>query len=216
MGASRKVRVVRGAVTASAATFVALLAHLTGGGALPGLLGVVVPLVLSLSVCALLAGRRLSPWRLTVSVAISQALFHLLFVLGTPAVVPASTYPGHTGHTVHTVMDTVTDPVTQSVTHTTSHAAGLLHLDATMILWHGLAAITTIIALSQGERALLRLRELTSQLAARARRRLPVAVAPILLPLARPVSWAESQLVATCAPELSPWRRRGPPLAPAV
>ena len=48
-----------------------------------GLLGVVVPLALSLFVSVLLAGRRLSVIRLGVSVIASQTLFHSLFVLGT-------------------------------------------------------------------------------------------------------------------------------------
>ncbi|AZT99469.1 hypothetical protein [Brevibacterium linens] len=44
---------------------------------------VIVPLALSILVCVLLSGRRLSLPRLTVSVVIRQTLFHLLFSLFT-------------------------------------------------------------------------------------------------------------------------------------
>ena len=77
-------RALRGSLAATAATFVALTSHILGGGALPAAMGVIVPLALSSLVCVLLAGRRLSLPRLTVSVGVSQALFHLLFSLFTP------------------------------------------------------------------------------------------------------------------------------------
>jgi hypothetical protein len=63
-------------------TFVALVSHVIAGGTLPGTLGIVVPLVFSILACVLLAGRQLSLLRLSLSVAISQLLFHTLFVLG--------------------------------------------------------------------------------------------------------------------------------------
>lgn len=75
---------VRALSAASAATFTALLSHLAGGGAAPDLLGVILPLLLSLLACSLLAGRRLSLPRLTASVVASQVLFHGAFVLGAP------------------------------------------------------------------------------------------------------------------------------------
>ncbi|WP_152345982.1 hypothetical protein [Brevibacterium sp. CFH 10365] len=77
-------RALRGSLAAAAATFVALTSHILGGGALPTAMGVIVPLALSSLVCVLLAGRRLSLPRLTISVGVSQALFHLLFSLFTP------------------------------------------------------------------------------------------------------------------------------------
>ena len=56
----RHQRSLRGIAAAVFATFVALASHMIGGGALPSAMGVVVPLVLSMLVCVLLAGRRLS------------------------------------------------------------------------------------------------------------------------------------------------------------
>jgi hypothetical protein len=82
---------------ATFSTFVALFSHVLAGGALPGMLGIAVPLVFSTVASVLLAGRRLSLTRLTISVAISQFLFHTLFVLGasggSASVAPMA--PGH-------------------------------------------------------------------------------------------------------------------------
>lgn len=77
-------RALRGTLAAAFATFVALTSHILGGGSFPTAMGVIVPLALSILVCVLLSGRRLSLPRLTVSVGISQTLFHLLFSLFTP------------------------------------------------------------------------------------------------------------------------------------
>lgn len=82
MRASRKLRLLRGVAGASIATFVALASHVWVGGQMPGMLGIAVPWLLSAMVCTLLSGIRLSALRLSVSVLLSQALFHSLFVLG--------------------------------------------------------------------------------------------------------------------------------------
>lgn len=84
-------RALRGTLAAAAATFVALTSHILGGGAFPTAMGIIVPLALSTLVCVLVSGRRLSLPRLTISVGISQTLFHLLFSLFTPV---ASGGPG--------------------------------------------------------------------------------------------------------------------------
>lgn len=81
---SRQLRAVRGSAAAWFATFVALASHVIAGGAWPTIMGLIVPLALSGLVCVLLAGRRLSLWRLSVSVFVSQSLFHLLFTFFTP------------------------------------------------------------------------------------------------------------------------------------
>jgi hypothetical protein len=82
---------------ATFSTFVALFSHVLAGGALPGVLGIAIPLVFSTVASVLLAGRRLSLTRLTISVAISQFLFHTLFVLGASgsAASVAPMAPGH-------------------------------------------------------------------------------------------------------------------------
>lgn len=206
----RQVRVVRGAAAAAVATFIALLSHVVGGGELPGLLGILVPLVASLWPAVLLAGRRLSLWRLSVSVAISQALFHCSFVLGATSggTIPATAHLGHTAPSAAMI--------TPAAMASSAHAAGAAHADPLMWLSHGVAAIVTIAVLYRGERMLLRLRQLATQMVEWLRRRIAlVPVVPFPAPRLRPVaSW--SRAASTERPELSPLLRRGPPLSPAV
>ena len=103
-----------------------------------------VPLVLSVAVCTVLQGRRLPLSRLVASVFASQALFHALFVLGTPSgVVAASAPAAGTGH-VHSVV------LTSTAAH--AHAAG-----PGMWTAHAVAAVITVIALRRGELAVARL-----------------------------------------------------------
>lgn len=134
------------------ATFIALMSHVAGGGAVPQLLGVAVPWTLSLMVCTVLAGRALSLTRLTIAVMISQALFHALFVLGASA--------GPARETMH-VHDHggMLDAVTSTSIATVGSASGML-ADSTMWIAHAVAAVITVAALYRGEPALLRLHEL--------------------------------------------------------
>lgn len=82
---SRASRAGRGWLVALVATVVAALSHTLAGGAPPSFFGMAASLVLAGTACALLSARRQSLWRLTVSVAVSQVLFHALFSgMGTP------------------------------------------------------------------------------------------------------------------------------------
>lgn len=192
------------------ATSAALLTHLAGGGALPGWLGVLVPWALSLAMCTALAGRRPSLWRTTVSVALSQVLFHTLFVLGTPVAPGAPTVSSHLGHRLPP------GPATPSVA-SPANLVELLGADPAMWWWHGIAAAATVAAVYGGERALLRLCELAGRMAQWVRRRLtvPASVVPPHPVVRVPASgwFADSFSVR---PERSPLRRRGPPRALAA
>lgn len=147
------------------ATFVALVSHVAGGGQVPAALGVVVPLVLSVFVCVLLTGRRRSLWRLSVSVAVSQLLFHGLFILGTSSSVAVSTGSGpHAGHSVGLVM---TSP-------------GMSHGGpdgAWMWIAHAVAALVTIAALHRGETVISELLAFTGYVITRLARALSGLVA---------------------------------------
>lgn len=212
MLSSRQVRAARGAVAASVATFVALMSHLLGGGEIPGLLGIVVPWLLSLPVCMMLAGRRLSLWRLSISVAVSQVLFHVLFVLGTPST-DGPMVASHAGHGARGI-ETMPMPVTGDAS---VHTAAI-HADPIMWVWHGIAAVVTIAALYRGEQTLSRLRDLASQTVAWVRRRLATTVLPPALssPTERLVSAIWSTASLSDGVELAPLRRRGPPLLHAL
>lgn len=204
MRQSRAPRVIRGVVAASLATFVAFVSHVSAGGSVPGWLGIVVPWVLSVTVCVVLAGRRLSLWTMAAGVAVSQALFHTLFVLGAPG--PATS--AQLAHHAHGPM-----PMLAGADAT----AAIAPTDPAMWMLHGLAAVVTVAALYRGERALLRLRALAVQLAAWVRRQLirPLVVA-ILLPRARVLADLMHGRHIVPAPHLTSLRRRGPPLPLAL
>ncbi|WP_307450591.1 MULTISPECIES: hypothetical protein [Microbacterium] len=189
-------RVARGAVASSVATFVALLSHVSAGGAMPGIVGVAVPLALSFVVCAALAGRRSSVWRSSLAVVVSQALFHALFVLGSYDL-------GAAGH-VHGAVAIVTAGEASAQT---------VSMDAAMTAGHLVAAALTTLALHRGERALVALGVLGRRCIAWVRSRVRVVV-----PRTGPAP--ARRLCAAIVAEVSPVSvvvvgaraRRGPPL----
>ncbi len=186
------------------ATFVALLSHVAGGGAMPGWVGIVVPWVLAVAVSTLLAGRSLSLWRLSLAVIASQFLFHGLFVLGLLG--PSSSTASSPGlHEHHALLDAA-GPMT-----------GMPSSDASMWVGHAVAAVATIALLYRGERVVRRLLALAVDVVDAMRRRL-VALTMAFVPVPR-------RLVRVGAPALvaaslgwfpSSLARRGPPALLAV
>ncbi|GAB3153904.1 hypothetical protein GCM10027058_23370 [Microbacterium neimengense] len=200
MRRSRLPRLLRGATSAAVATFVALLSHVSAGGAVPGLLGIVIPFVLSLAVCTVLAGKRLSVWRLSVAVVLSQALFHTLFVVGSFALPGV----GQEHHAMHGMGD--------AMPSASVGMADALHADPAMWLGHAIAAVVTILALHRGERCVRALIELTRTLIGRLRIRLALVVADVDVDAPRFPSVACAR---QCPPRqrlfLRDIARRGPP-----
>lgn len=137
----------RGALSALVATFVALFSHIVGGGDMPALLGIAVPLVLSLFVCTLLAGRRLSLGRLSLAVGASQTLFHILFVIGTPTASTGTDAVPVSPHAHHATMPAIATDGTMAA----------VQADAGMWAWHLIGAAITVAVLHRGERSLERL-----------------------------------------------------------
>lgn len=140
------VRVVRGTAAGTLATAFALLFHLAAGGQMPGRLGVVVPLVLSVFVGVTISPRRLSAVSLTLSALISQYLFHWLFVLGVgpgSAQGPAQSHHGHQGH--HAI------DLSVSAVETDGGHGGHDHGGEWMWLAHVVAAVLTAVVLHRGE-----------------------------------------------------------------
>lgn len=216
MRSSRTPRLARGFLGASVATFVALLSHISAGGVVPGWIGMVLPLILSVLVCTFLVGRRLSLVRLTIAVAASQALFHLLFVLGTfsPSPVVGAGHVHDSGHALAASM-TATDVVGANMTGASMTAAAI----AGTSMWaaHAIAAAITVAALYRGERAILRLQNLAFQVAAWVRRRATILDLPALLSVPRPLPAAAPWLIpALSVLFVSLSRRRGPPLGRLV
>ena len=154
--ATRWARVARGWIIAVFSTFVAALSHTLGGGSAPGLLAVVLSLAFAGILCIGLAGRTLSLWRLGLSVALSQLIFHGLFSLGTPggalATQSAGPYAGGAGAHQHQVVTGLVSS-TDAVTAVGAPVHGMFAHDAGMWIAHATAALLTIVALRHGERA---------------------------------------------------------------
>lgn len=194
-------RVARGAAAAAVSTFVALLSHVAGGGLVPAVEGIVVPLVLSLAVCTVLAGRRLSLPRLAASVVVSQALFHALFMLGSPSGITAT--DGTASAHVHSVV----------LDSTAAHG----HTDGVGMWWaHAVAALVTVVALRRGERAIAHLLGVTRIVVVRlttARLDRARSITPVVIERFAPPVASEHDRVAARHDRATVSTRRGPPLA---
>ncbi|WP_223627315.1 hypothetical protein [Microbacterium sp. EST19A] len=201
MTPSRKPAVVRGFAAASLATFAALAGHVTGGGQMPGPLGILVPWLFSFMVCVLLAGRKLSVIRLSISVTISQLLFHVLFVLGT--IEPSGTAVGHV-HGAPLVLPGGAG-VTEAVV-----------ADGTMWVGHLLAAIVTVLVAHRGERMLLALRALAIQVVRWVRRRLDAALGSPALLFVQDLGFTVDICRPLASRMLATLRGRAPPTARAI
>ena len=198
---SRGARVIRGLLASAVAIFVAALFHVAGGGAAPG----VIPLALSMAFASLasiaLTARRLSLWRLSAAVGLSQLLFHLLFGLGSGTVTFASATAAGTTHLhpgAHLVM--------------TAGAMPAAHSDLTPSMWamHLIAAVITVVALRFGEQSFWGLLQSTRMRVARIAERLvatPVAIdrTPAVLPGPQPARLRDLGLPR------GRMRHRGPP-----
>ncbi|NCT90076.1 hypothetical protein GXB85_03780 [Cellulomonas sp. APG4] len=196
------VLLARATAAAGLTTSVSLVAHLLAGGAMPGPLGVGVPLLLATSAGVVLARVRHDVLRLVATVGAGQLLFHLLFTLGAASGAPAAAHGHGHAHGHGTLAVTVPAPV-----EAVGHAA---HTSGTMALAHLAAMVVTVLALRRGEQACARLRALaarTVRLLVRAVGRVPVRPRPVVMtaPVERPWLPSASLLLARCAD------RRGPP-----
>lgn len=209
--AERTARATRGLAAAGFSTFVALASHVLAGGDMPSLLGVLVPLVFATSACVALAGLARSWLRLSVSVALSQVLFHTLFVVGaasaSTAVVGADGGP-HAGHG--------TEPTVLALGSTGPAMAHAGHAGVWMWVAHAAAALVTVVTLHRGEAVLSRLSELADHLVAVLF--VPVTRLLVLVPHPRTAltssegTWAPSPLPVVATSTV----RRGPPVLSAV
>ena len=199
---SRATQATRGAVSAAVATFTALAFHVLAGAPLPGAVGILVPFVLSVLVSVALIGRRLSLPRLAVTVTVSQVLFHVLFVLGTPVGSSPHALHGHANH----------DPLAVAAALGGVTASPIdMHAGVGMWVSHAVAAIVTVAALHRGESVLRMLLRLLFRTCASwsSPAPAPVTVEGHGAPTPRPIAVADAlvQLVSTVAV------RRGPPVA---
>ena len=229
-------RALRGTLAAVFATFVALTSHILGGGSFPTAMGVIVPLALSTLVCVLLAGHRLSLPRLTVSVGISQTLFHLLFSLFTPHASGSPTASAQSGgglaallgshshhstshgadhesmHSMHgSAMPMTHDSAAMPAMDGSMGAAAEMHSHSSpaMLLAHCVAGIVTIAMIYWAERLPIMLGEFARLIIRAVIPRLVVLRAQIEKP--RSLIGFEPELPRSLGVCRSPVLRRGPP-----
>ncbi len=191
----RGVLVGRGVSAAAVATFAVTVSHAAAAGALPSIPAVVVAFVAASVVCVSLAGRRLSWWRLSVAVAVSQLFFHLLLSIdfGASVGIAGATASGHSHHDVMSAATGVSGAMASAVSP---------------LMWvaHLVAAAVTVLVFGFGERAVAEVLRFASSVFRSSR---PVRALP-----ARPVRLVVGTVVlfAPRSVALSVVRRRGPPV----
>ncbi|HEY5223168.1 MAG TPA: hypothetical protein VIJ18_09025 [Microbacteriaceae bacterium] len=142
---TRWARVARGTLAALAAVFVSALFHVLAGGGTPGALAVALSLAFCIPACVALAGKKLSVSRLSVSVVLSQFVFHALFSLSSPG--PAQFAAGEAGAHLHSGGHLVATGAAAS-----AHVA-MMPDTTSMWVGHATAALLTILAFRYGETA---------------------------------------------------------------
>lgn len=200
--ATRWARFARGWIAAIVATLVSALFHVSSGGEAPAVLGALLALAFSGVACVLLAGTTLSLWRLSLSVMLSQFLFHALFGLGDVrgAGHGAGALAVHAHHLTHIDVGTLTSG--------TSHQHALLAAGPLMWAGHAAAALVTVLLLRHGER---RFWSLCDRAALQVVRCLAVpAPVPLDVAPARPVV-TRVRLLRDLDVLLGRMRHRGPP-----
>jgi hypothetical protein len=187
---SRAVRTTRALAAASVSTVIAALSHVAGGGAPPGSVTLALTIALAALVCIALSSKKLSLWRLSASVALSQGGFHLLF--------------GITGG------DGISAAHTHGVSAGPASVPALAHGDGPMWLAHAVAALVTIAALAQGERVLAMILTF-ARMAFGALAGQRVDSLPITAPLRSLVVYADPPPAKSRIAAAGRERRRGPP-----
>lgn len=202
---SRAARVTRGMLASGVAVFVAALFHVAGGGAAPGPVALVLSLAFATLASIALTARRLSLWRLSASVAVSQLLFHLLFGLGesTATFGPSGAEHLGAGH-LH-----LGDHLTMLAGMPAGHAAAAG--PAAMWLSHVSAALLTIVALRHGERAFWGLFDSARLAIARFVERIAVILEPFVPGVTALVRVDGPHLPLALGLPLARLRHRGPP-----
>jgi hypothetical protein len=205
---SRASRVFRGFAVAAVATFVAAFFHVAGGGAPPSILALTLTMAFAGLSSIFLLGRRLSAWRQAAAVAVSQLLFHVLFVIGTPAGGLSVASGSHLHSGAHLQFSEAGGSVAAD------SAMGSMSLLPTPAMWfaHVCAATLTIFAVRFGERAFWGLLE-TARLALS--RLAVIQWSPTLepAPLTAAAFVSNEPLIANLGVLVGRMRHRGPPPA---
>ncbi|MDQ1579415.1 MAG: hypothetical protein QOD05_190 [Microbacteriaceae bacterium] len=186
--------------------FVAALFHVATGGDTPSTIGVVLALAFSGIACIALTGKRLSVWRLAVSVALSQFLFHALFGLGAGTGAASGASLEASSGAAHTMMMYV--DIATLAGHGATSTPSMPPADPWMWVGHAAAALVTIAALRYGELAFWSLYR-TARIGLS---RLVLAPVPVPLDTALPAPVASRvAVVRDLGVLIGRMRHRGPP-----
>lgn len=218
---TRWARVSRGLLAAGFATMVAALFHSASGGNAPSALALSLSLAFSGIFCVALAGKRLSLWRLTASVAVSQLLFHALFSLGQGggAVLSGGLSGGavHGAHALHAGLGSVVaggaaGTASVGISPSVHGTVGMLGDTPAMWAGHAAAALVTIVLLRHGEKTFWGVCQTALLYLGQFFDRVPTAPAP-LVRLAHPGSGTDVPSMRDRAVQSGTLGLRGPPNA---
>lgn len=194
---SRWARFVRGQVVAVFATFTAAFSHGVADGGHPPVAAIALALAFSSVACVFLAAARLSRFRLAVSVAVSQLLYHGLFSLFGPATATTGVVSSSHHGTI------VFGPVAAN--------SAAVAADSWMLAAHAAAAVATFAILLRGEKSLAALGELARLIVASLSWwRLPHAAPPASVQIRFPTG-ARTELPHRSLILTSSLSHRGPP-----
>ncbi|QLD11318.1 hypothetical protein [Microbacterium oleivorans] len=204
----RQQRALRASAAATLATFVALLSHVSAGGAPPSLLGVLLPWALSLPLTLIVVGHRLSIARLGAGVASAQLIFHAMFALGVvPSVGSATVAVDAAGDRGLQALHAAHMSLPASFSSPASPVAALP--DAAMLGAHLLAAVVTTLLLHRAECLMAALGGLAQRIALRLRAVARDIVPPVRTPLR--IRLAAAVRRRHPRPLIAAPSRRGPP-----
>ena len=156
---------------------------------MPEPVGVLVPLVVSLFLAVALIGRTFKAWRVASVVVVSQAMFHALFVLGSPG----------------SAMDQSSGAMHHSLSNAVVVSAHAMQTPA-MSIGHLFAAMVTTVALVRGEIVLRGLLSRAREVLVRIRWAVPTPI--VAVRQSRPA--ADHRSVVRRA-DVGPHATRGPP-----
>ncbi|WP_152030937.1 MULTISPECIES: hypothetical protein [Agromyces] len=140
-------RVARGFAVAVASTYVAVFAHVLGGGAPPSWIGVTATVMIGVPICSALAGRRVRFLQSAAGVAATQYLFHALFSASPAPMSPAPMIDGSAGHD-HFAQGNVTLVVGQDVSVDGMSAAHAMSALVTLAFLRSVDAVFKMLAAS--------------------------------------------------------------------
>ena len=199
---ARSLRAVRGVTAAAIATVLAAVSHTLGGGSAPSAGLILAITLMAAPLATALVGPRLTLWRLTTAVLMSQIAFHAAFsTFGSEAGAGMVASAHQHGSSARAL------PSTDAIPPAPNAITAVFSADPLMVGVHVAAAIVSIALLHRGEHALRCLMAMVIDVVAR-RSSVPVSSHRPALP-----ATASALAIPVSTPLTTSIRRRGPPTA---